>query len=58
MQNFIRDPFAIKRLERILQRKLTTAELEGEAPVRVRKSDGTMHLEWIKKYNMRDFFGK
>lgn len=57
MQSFIHDPFAVKRLEKLLKRKLTTAELEGEAPVRIRKADGTMHIEWIKKFNLKDFYG-
>ncbi len=58
MQSFVRDPFQVKRLERLLNRKLTLAELEGEAPVRIRKADGTLHVEWIKKYNFKDFYGK
>ena len=57
MQSFIHDPFQCKRLERLLKRKLTTAELEGEAPVRIRKSDGTLHVEWVHKIDLKSLYG-
>lgn len=58
MKVFMSDPYQTKRLEKMLGRKLTTAEHEGEAPVRIRKPDGTLHVEWVRKLNMRDFYGK
>jgi hypothetical protein len=57
MQSFIHDPFAVKRLEKLLKRKLTTAELEGEAPVRIRKADGTLHVEWVRKIDLKSLYG-
>lgn len=58
MTTWIRDPFQVKRLEQKLGRKLSEAELEGEAPVRVKDANGKVKLEWIKRYNIRDFYGE
>jgi hypothetical protein len=58
MKTFLPDPFQIKRLEKKINRPLTAIEREGEAPVRWKDANGKTQLEWVKRYNMRDFYGK
>lgn len=57
MTSWLHDPFQVKRLEKKLGRKLSTVELEGEQPVRV-KEGGRIRFEYIKKYNFKDFYGE
>ena len=58
MTSYIRDVFQIKRLEKKVGRKLSTAELEGEFPVRYKDSNGRIVQEYVKKFNAKDFYGK
>jgi hypothetical protein len=58
MTSYIRDPFQIRRLERLIKRPLTEAELEGMAPVRFRDANGQTKVEWVRKLNFRDFYTK
>lgn len=58
MTVLICDPFQVRRLEKILKRPLTETERSGETPVRVRDADGRMKFEYVRRYNMRDFYSK
>lgn len=58
MTTMLCDPFQVKRLERLIKRPLTLAEREGQAPVRFKDPNGQTKFEWIKRYNIRDFYSK
>lgn len=58
MTTYMADPFQVRSLEKKIGRKLTTTELEGEQPVRYKDVNGRTHHEYIKRHNMRDFYGK
>ena len=54
----ISDPLQVKRLERLVKRPLTQMELYGEQPVRIKDVNGKVRLEWVKRHNLREFYGK
>lgn len=54
MKSMIVDPFQARRLEKILGRPLKDSEREGHEPVKY-KLNGKLHVEWVTKYNLRDF---
>lgn len=58
MTSYIHDPFQVRRLQRLVKRALTTAELEGQVPVRIKDANGKVSHEWVRKFNFRDFYGK
>ena len=58
MKSFLCDPFQVKRLEKKLKRPLTELERAGEAPVRTKDVNGKVQLEWIRRYNLKDFAGR
>ena len=58
MQSHICDPFQVKKLEKLLKRELKPEERDGEVPVKVKMPDGRWHIEWVRKFNFRDFYGK
>jgi hypothetical protein len=57
MKSMICDPFQVKRLERELKRPLKDSEREGFEPVKYRKN-GKLVVEWITKFNLRDFMSR
>lgn len=57
MKSMICDPFQVKRLERELKRPLTNDEREGFVPVKFKKN-GKYHVEYVTKYNLRDFMSR
>lgn len=58
MKSYIRDPFQVRRLEKLLRRPLTEMELEGQVPVKYQETSGKVIVEWIRKFNFRDFYGQ
>lgn len=58
MKSYICDPFQVKRLEKKLKRPLTHQERESEVPVKYKEPNGKMMIEWVKKFNFRDFYGE
>jgi len=57
MKSMICDPFQVRRLERILKRPLKDTERDGFEPVKY-KLNGKLHVEWIQKFNLRDFMSR
>ena len=56
--SYISDPFQVKRLEKAIKRPLTELERLGEMPVRIKDVNGRVSLEWVKRYNLKDFAGR
>lgn len=58
MQVYMADPFQVRALEKKIGRALTESEREGHEPVRIKDSNGRVRMEYVKRHNMRDFYGK
>lgn len=58
MNSFFPDPFQVKRLEKLMKRSLTELERAGEQAVRYKDVNGKVQFEWIRRYNMKDMYGR
>jgi len=57
MKSMICDPFQVRRLEKLLKRPLRDSEREGHEPVKY-KLNGKLQIEWVTKYNLKDFMSR